>query len=613
MSKVVLKGIKRYLDTPNTNYAIQIDGEWGSGKTYFLLVNLKELIEKSELNYCYISLNGVSDVSEIKKKLFSELSFLMKGKTVAAKTLGLAKIVTDITSGFYPTEKLSELFEKTGDYVTGNITPEIIGKTVFIFDDLERIGDDWSYKELFGFINTTFLEMNNIKIIVVSNEKEIADSDYKKIKEKVIGRRLNFENMDLKSALNEFSLVYNHNEFFNMWFLEHNEYILELFNDLRLNNLRTIRTILDYLYVLLEELKDEEVFLSDNCSKKIEIINNFFLNILVIVNELSKDDKIFKVNLRTMNNWKVPMFLKNPEDEEPNQYLIALAEENHRKNIIFDGIVYQNSILDFIKNNFITDMSYFTHEINVFLNIKYPPKGVDSIYEHIIRLEDYRYEEFKDVEELISTLEKELEESLLKVNDYIRLRDLLNLLDEELLLDVKVIKSIVFNKYKESLTEVSDYTKLRYIDLPLNSQDKEVQVMVDELQKHTEALTKSTQHETLIKWIESLINKDDSDTNSTKDIKYSLENSFFKVSIEIDVIKNYFEKYNSVIARYVDFINQRYLRVVNASDYGKKEIPYVEEMLQSLENIEKFKDPIQEQNIKMLIEKLKALIPHLNK
>lgn len=115
-----------------------------------------------------------------------------------------------ITSGFYPTEKLSELFEKTGDYVTGNITPEIIGKTVFIFDDLERIGDDWSYKELFGFINTTFLEMNNIKIIVVSNEKEIADSDYKKIKEKVIGRRLNFENMDLKSALNEFSLVYNH-------------------------------------------------------------------------------------------------------------------------------------------------------------------------------------------------------------------------------------------------------------------------------------------------------------------------------------------------------------------------------------------------------------------
>ena len=263
--------------------------------------------------------------------------------------------------------------------------------------------------------------------------------------------------------------------------------------------------------------------------------------------------------------------------------------------------------------HFITDMSYFTHEINVFLNIKYPPKGVDSIYEHIIRLEDYRYEEFKDVEELISTLEKELEESLLKVNDYIRLRDLLNLLDEELLLDVKVIKSIVFNKYKESLTEVSDYTKLRYIDLPLNSQDKEVQVMVDELQKHTEALTKSTQHETLIKWIESLINKDDSDTNSTKDIKYSLENSFFKVSIEIDVIKNYFEKYNSVIARYVDFINQRYLRVVNASDYGKKEIPYVEEMLQSLENIEKFKDPIQEQNIKMLIEKLKALIPHLNK
>ena len=38
----------RYIDDKNYNYALLIDGEWGSGKTYFITHDIKSVIENHE-------------------------------------------------------------------------------------------------------------------------------------------------------------------------------------------------------------------------------------------------------------------------------------------------------------------------------------------------------------------------------------------------------------------------------------------------------------------------------------------------------------------------------------------------------------------------------------
>ena len=56
-----IKGvIKEYLNNPKAEYAIMIDGAWGSGKTYFLTHSLMEILEgidigkKQRRKYAYV-------------------------------------------------------------------------------------------------------------------------------------------------------------------------------------------------------------------------------------------------------------------------------------------------------------------------------------------------------------------------------------------------------------------------------------------------------------------------------------------------------------------------------------------------------------------------------
>lgn len=44
----ILEIIGKYINNQETNYAILLDGEWGSGKTYFIR---KKLVPKLKVNY----------------------------------------------------------------------------------------------------------------------------------------------------------------------------------------------------------------------------------------------------------------------------------------------------------------------------------------------------------------------------------------------------------------------------------------------------------------------------------------------------------------------------------------------------------------------------------
>jgi len=70
MKNKIEEQVRAYIDRPNTDYAVLINGEWGTGKTYFItnVIDWKELcgIDKKII---YISLNGLSSLEDIKKIL----------------------------------------------------------------------------------------------------------------------------------------------------------------------------------------------------------------------------------------------------------------------------------------------------------------------------------------------------------------------------------------------------------------------------------------------------------------------------------------------------------------------------------------------------------------
>lgn len=65
--------VVEYIETQNTQYALLLNGGWGTGKTFFWKDTLLPLIQKKNLNTIYISLNGIKTIDALQKQLFFKL------------------------------------------------------------------------------------------------------------------------------------------------------------------------------------------------------------------------------------------------------------------------------------------------------------------------------------------------------------------------------------------------------------------------------------------------------------------------------------------------------------------------------------------------------------
>lgn len=266
----IIKVMLEYIEENKYKSAILINGEWGSGKTFFITEKLSKVIKdriKNDGKYIYVSLYGVENVEELSNKLYSEIC-----SETLVKLSGVEKEKIDtgikwIPKLLYFTKFIP--FIKNYNSIKKIMAPIIkeiakIKRCVVVFDDIERCKID--IYELFGYINE-LVEHNEVKAILVANEKKITDKEnkygeinkYDEIKEKLVGITIMYKP--------EFNLSYEH--IIDTYLKEANlkEYlknekqktlILKEFYEKEQYNLRTLIyliTMYKKIFSLLEDIK----------------------------------------------------------------------------------------------------------------------------------------------------------------------------------------------------------------------------------------------------------------------------------------------------------------------------------------------------------------------
>ncbi|MCI8346570.1 MAG: hypothetical protein HFJ12_01300 [Bacilli bacterium] len=303
----ILKEINNYMNNP-LSYALLLEGNWGSGKTYFIQNKI------NKIDNIYISLYGVNSISNLSFQLCCELAkdtnngyvsklFSIKKGNKAISTIG-SILVSNIENKFnFSFKEVLSLIEDVD-----------LRKKLLIFDDLER--SSMPIDEVLGFINN-LVEHNKIKVLIVANEQEISDkSNYLKFKEKLIYQTFkyipNLQNIYNTLSKKESNIVIENEKFVIKEFKRKNHY-----------NIRTLQFIIQRYKEL--ELELEDILLKiDNVDVVNTIKNELFQYLVIVAREYKMGN--------TLPEFK--------DDTEISSYLLAARS--------YSGITSFKFINDFI-------------------------------------------------------------------------------------------------------------------------------------------------------------------------------------------------------------------------------------------------------------------------
>lgn len=250
--------VEEYLDyycelSHAPGFAILLKGQWGSGKTWFINRYCEKLKENGK-QCLYISLYGMSTISEIEDKFFQLLHPILSSKGMTITGI----IVKGLLKGALKIDLNSDGKE---DGIWNIQIPEInlpkhlenINKSILIFDDLERCNIDLG--NLLGYINY-FVEHQEFKVILVANEDELhKNTIYKSIKEKLIGRTFGIS-PDFDGALENF-ITQTNNIAVRKFLSENTALIKDLYDKAEYENLRNLKQIVLDFQRIFEALPDK--------------------------------------------------------------------------------------------------------------------------------------------------------------------------------------------------------------------------------------------------------------------------------------------------------------------------------------------------------------------
>lgn len=480
----LVESILDYVRADYTDYAIMINGEWGSGKTYFWNHKIRNKIESMHLNgkkftTIYMSLYGISNLEEISKKIFIETTQLMdknlkkymdaNGQTTIPE---YAKTGLDMANFFGVTQNGDRI-----DYSDFFSTDD----KVLCFDDLERANVD--VIDILGYINN-FVEHDHIKTIIICNEKELSTklkssnlemktfiatylldkegdlskvsdkpmvekiqdkieyvfdkaNDYERIKEKLIGETFEYA-PEFTYIINGLLMRYENNEDLIRFLRENTGLIISTFNKSGTRNLRILKHALNDFKKIFEMV-----------SKYYPNTNNRVLQTMLIftiaVSFEIKAGKITKdkfVNIKDNEEYKSILVSSRVLLMDNRQFYIKEFDNNYYYNFKSEYKFFK--FIEIYVRTRIFDMKAFKENMEVIINTIDTDKlpGYKRLLtEEYWKINDDQFE--KVIDEVIDDVK----------NGRIRLIDIVKLfayfsyfIKKDLIsYDMKTIKSVFFN------------------------------------------------------------------------------------------------------------------------------------------------------------------------
>ena len=339
----IINIVKDYL-IRETNNALLITGEWGVGKTYFFDNTLSEKIEETSIkeneNIKYkpirVSLSGVTSIDDIERRIVAELypklnKGLSKGKGAIKLLLSIPKIKEYIP-------------EIPNSDVIGSETDNL----VICFDDLERRSKTFPIDSLIGYINN-LTENNNLKTIIIANTNKIEDESFDEIKEKLIGReieyKINIEEVFDTLIQSEFQSFSEYTKFLQ----KEKSFICSFSQDYK--NIRTLKFILTRYH---------------NIHSQIEIIAPNIQYIQSNKEALLKDTLLFTIAIAIQH--KKGKVTRNSKEEIDNKFRITRKDLekyfNKQPSSNQEIKEEEETILETIKSKYYNEnnFSYFFYE-----------------------------------------------------------------------------------------------------------------------------------------------------------------------------------------------------------------------------------------------------------
>jgi len=361
-SKKIESIFEDYLNKKQTNYALLISGKWGSGKTYLWKNVLEKKVLKKGFRSIYITLNGIESIKDAENILFSSL--LPISDKLQKK--GIKDAIKFIRNTVDVAGKVFARGTQLIDFAKGIKINLDVSKVVFCFDDLERCAIE--PEKVLGLINE-YTEHKNAKVVIFSAEEEIDDkSDYNRIKEKVVGRILNYTANYDELFDNYIENVEDSN--FKMFLTDNGKSIIHFFKNHNIQNLRTFGFYLENLTQLYKYFKDESDLEIDRMLFFTAMISNEFKNgELTIANIEDKkgiDDFMLFIDLDSVVDGMIGTPIKsrnNDEQDKEKSYSDKFMEKYLSTQNEKDRYVFSNSIYEFVLTGFL-DEEKLKNEIN---------------------------------------------------------------------------------------------------------------------------------------------------------------------------------------------------------------------------------------------------------
>lgn len=305
------KAITNYIEK-DENFALFIDGEWGTGKTHFFEYDyffneidennedIQKNYNKSSYKKEYISVYGKHSLKQIQEIIITKLLSHVDEDVINQNIKkGLNNIFKLLDIKYIKNENITASID---DYLETKAINKIKknlnqngAEVVLIIDDIERLSSSINLKEFLGFIRNVLLDSFNCKVILVGNKNSINSAHQEGMTEhweKVISRTLKFPSNlevakniledDLKTIDFEKNEIQEIKEFICIYSLSKSESSVL--------NLRTLKLVIADFKNLYDQLEDSN---KQKANIRMSLFTSLFILHNINRNNETKTEKEF--------------------------------------------------------------------------------------------------------------------------------------------------------------------------------------------------------------------------------------------------------------------------------------------------------------------------------